>query len=44
MLHGVKVGAEYTNVKAAEEFCHYIAESRREELKNSLNKPSLFQS
>ncbi|KAL5487067.1 hypothetical protein EMCRGX_G019626 [Ephydatia muelleri] len=39
---GVKVGTEYTNVKAAKEFCHYIAESRMEELKKQLEQAKFF--
>ena len=30
--HGANVGSEYNNEHAAKTFCHYIAESRREDL------------
>ena len=41
--HGVDVGTAYTNEVAGKTFCHYIAESRREELLKCLSLvPSFF--
>ena len=40
--HGVDIGASYTNKAAATTFCHYIAQSRRLELMNTLSKAKFF--
>ena len=40
--HGVNVGSEYTNKNAAETFCHYIAQTRREDLAQKLASANFF--
>ena len=40
--HGVSVGREYTNENAAKMFCHYIAETRREDLAQKLASARFF--
>ena len=40
--HGVDVGATYTNENAIKTFCHFIAESQREELAESLSNAKFF--
>ena len=40
--HGVDVGATYTNENAGKTFCHFIAESQREELAESLSNAKFF--
>ena len=40
--HGVNVGTSYTTVDAGKSFCHYIAETRREDLANCLSKAKFF--
>lgn len=40
--HGVHVGTTYRNQNAGKEFCHFIAESKREDLKQSLAKAKFF--
>ncbi len=40
--HGVNVGSDYVYENAAKTFCHYIAESRREELAKNLASAKFF--
>ena len=40
--HGTNVGTAYTNEPAGKTFCHYIAESKREELLKCVAKAKLF--
>ena len=40
--YGVNVGTEYTNEQTAKSFCHYIAETRREDLSNHLASAKFF--
>ena len=40
--HGVSVGSSYVNENAGKDFMHYIAESRRQELKEKLAKANFF--
>ena len=40
--HGVNVGTAYRNRNAAKTFCHYIAESKREQLTARLAKAQFF--
>ena len=40
--HGGKIDNAYTNRKACTEFCHYIAETRREELSKMLAAAKFF--
>ena len=40
--HGVDVGTSYTNEVAGKSFCHYIAESRREDLSQCLSKATFY--
>ncbi len=40
--HGVNVGIDYINEHAAKTFCHYIAESRREESVKNLASAKFF--
>ena len=40
--HGIDVGTSYTNEVAGKFFCHYIAQSRREDLSQCLSKAKFF--
>ena len=40
--HGVNVGSDYNNEHAAKTFCHYIAETRREDLAENLASAKFF--
>lgn len=40
--HGVAVGTSYANENAGKEFIHYIAESKREELRETLRTAKFF--
>ena len=40
--HGIDVGSEYNNEHAAKTFCHYIAESKREDLARDLASAKFF--
>ena len=40
--HGVDMGTSYTNEVAGKTFCHYIAESRREDLTKRLSEVRFF--
>lgn len=40
--HGVNVGTAYLNQNAGKTFCHFIAESRRENLVESLSRANFF--
>ncbi len=40
--HGVHVGTAYRNQNAGKDFCHFIAESKREELTQKLAKAQFF--
>ena len=40
--HGVRVGTSYVNENVGKEFIHYIAESRRQELKKTLANAKFF--
>ena len=40
--HGVNVGIEYNNEHAAKTFCHYIAETRRQDLAGNLASAKFF--
>ena len=40
--HGVDVGTSYTNEAACKTFCHYIAESKRDDLSKCLSRAKFF--
>lgn len=40
--HGVNIGTAYVNEIAGKTFCHYVAESRRQELIKTISKTSFF--
>ena len=42
MRHGVCVGTSYVNESAGKEFIHYIVESKRQEMKQTLSNARFF--